>query len=109
MARATKKALNEALKPLFREYDRFALGLLTGGKRVPKPEPIEWGGYKIDISVIRRARVVCNVPAPFSLVEFHYEAFRDGVRVVSWPGRPSFIDALFRYSAKNNIDMTGAA
>lgn len=105
MAKATKKELNAVLAPLFKEYDRFALGLISGGTRVPKPASIEWRGLKLDISVIRRGRVVCNVPAPFSLFEFHYEAFRDGERIVSWPGRPSFIDALFHYHAKRGLEL----
>lgn len=98
--RPTKKALNEALKPLYAAYDRFALGLTTGGTRVARPQPIEWNGLTIDIQLIRRSRVLCGVPFPQAVMEFHYEAFRDGQRIVSWSGRPSFIDAVFRALSK---------
>ena len=96
MSRPTKKELNEALRPLFRAYDRYALGLCTGGTRVPRPDPIEWRGLTFNISLIRRGRAIPGVPFPFAVMEFHYEAFLDGARLVSWPGRPEFIDRVFR-------------
>jgi hypothetical protein len=98
--RPTKKELNEALKPLFAAYDRYALALMRG-ERPPVPEAIEWRGMTFRIQLVRRGHVVCNVPAPFSCFEFHYEAFVDGKRVASWPGRPSFIDVVFRWMAAN--------
>lgn len=103
MSKPTKKELNAALVPLFKAYDRYALGLTTGGKRVPKPEPIEWRGMSIDIALVRRARPVCGVPFPFALFEFWYEASIDGKRVVQVGGRPSFIDAVFGWRARNGV------
>lgn len=105
MSRATKKGLNEALKPLFAEADRYALGLTTGGTRAPRHTPISWRGFTIDIAIIRRARVVTGVPFPFACFEFWYEASLDGKVVVQVGGRPSFIDALFHYCARNNVDL----
>ncbi len=106
MAKATKKALNEALKPLFAEYDRYALGFLNMPK-VAKPQAIEWRGFTIDIQLVRRSKVVCNVPFPFACFEFWYEASLDGKRIIQMGGRPSFIDAVFAYCHRNNIDLKG--
>lgn len=106
MARATKKVLNEALKPIFAQADRYALGLTTGGTKAPRHEPIIWRGLKIDIQIVKRSRVICNVPFPFAVFEFWYEASRDGKRIVGgFSGRPSFIDAVFRYHAREGIEL----
>lgn len=108
MAKATKKELNAVLAPLFKEYDRFALGLTSSSApRIAKPKPIHWRGYDLDIQVVKRGKVVCGVPFPFAVFEFWYEAKRDGKLVVQVGdgGRPSFINALFRYSVRNNIEL----
>jgi hypothetical protein len=106
MAKATKKELNSVLSPLFKEYDRFALGLTTGGNRVPKPAAIEWRGLSLDIQVVRRARAVCGVPFPFAVFEFWYEASQNGKMIVQVGGRPSFIDAVFRCAAKGLLTIS---
>ncbi len=38
----------------------------------PKGGVIHWHKYTIEISMCKRARVVCNVPTPFSLFTFNY-------------------------------------
>lgn len=104
MTRATKKELNEVLKPLFKAYDRYALGFLTVFK-VAKPDAIEWRGLTIDMEISRRRRVVCNVPMPFSVYEFSYNVKIEGKKVICVNGRPSFIDAVFSYCKRNNINL----
>jgi hypothetical protein len=95
-AKPTKKELNEALKPLFAQADRYALGRTTGGQPAPRHTPINWRGLVIDIQLVRRSQVLTGVPFPFAVFEFWYVAKRDGVRVVGGiSGRPSFIDAVF--------------
>lgn len=96
MTRATKKELNEVLKPLYKAYDRYALGFTTGGTAVEKPQALEWRGLKIDIQLVRRSKILTGVPFPQAVIEFHYRAFKDNRLVTQWTGRPSFIDAVFR-------------
>lgn len=106
MPRVTKKELNLVLVPMFKAADLYALGLCANGREAPRHEPITWRGFKMDIQVVRRPRVVCGVPFPFALFEFWYEGKHDGKRVVAASTRPEFIDALFRYCARNGINLS---
>lgn len=101
---ATKKQLNEVLKPMFKAWDRYALGLTTGGTSVPLPKPIQWEGYEINIQLVRLSRVLCNVPFPFACFEFLYQASKNGKRVVGGQTfRGEFIDALFRHMKRELV------
>ncbi|AGS81127.1 hypothetical protein [Caulobacter phage Cr30] len=101
---ATKKQLNEVLKPMFKAWDRYALGLTTGGTPAPLPQPIQWEGYEISIQLVRRGRVLCGVPFPFALFEFWYQASKEGKRVVGGQTiRGEFIDALFKRMKKEMV------
>lgn len=101
----TKKSLNEALAPLFKAYDRHALGIMGTMPKTPRPQPITWRGLTVDIALVRRPRIVCNVPAPFSAMEFLYEARRDGQKIVAQSGRPNFVDAVFAWHNRNGVEL----
>ena len=103
MTKPTKKALNEALKPLFKAYDRYALGLTGSAVRTEKPQPIMWEGYELDIAIARRNQIVRNVPFPFAVFEFEYRAKLDGQLVVAISGRPSFTGELMHHLRKRSI------
>jgi hypothetical protein len=69
----------------------------THGKAMPGDGPaIEWNGYTIEISMCRRARVVCNVPTPFSLFTFNYCLKHDGKQLAHGTTLPEFTTHAMR-------------
>ena len=52
---------------------------------------IEWNGFTIEFSMCRRARVVCNVPTPYSLMTFNYCLKRDGKQLAHGTTLPEFV------------------
>lgn len=99
----TKKSLREALKPLREKAEREGLAWMGGSR--PVRHEIEWDGlpgYRISFMLVRRARVVCNVPAPYSAMEINYDLRRlsDGRVVASYQNGAEFIDGVFRLMAR---------
>lgn len=98
--RLTKKALREALTPLRMATERAALAMMAG-TRQPPVTPVEFNGVTIDTQIVRRARVVCGVPAPYYAVEIWYEAKdADGKRVLSAGNGGEFVNAYFHMLAR---------
>jgi hypothetical protein len=91
MKKLTKKMLHEVAAPAVKAAHRYANNYLIGYKpnplpagvvvhhgETPKAGLVEWEGFTIEISMARRARVVCRVPTPFSLYTFNYCLKKDG-------------------------------
>lgn len=71
--------------------------VVTHGASHPADGPIiEWNGYTIEISMCRRARVVCNVPTPFSLFTFNYCLKRNGKQLAHGTTLPEFVTHAMR-------------
>lgn len=110
MPKLTKKALKAVAAPAVKAAHRYANNYLMGIKPNPCPagvvvthndkEPpkgglVEWEGFTIEVSMARRARVVCRVPTPFSLYTFNYCLKRDGEQWAHGMTLPEFLDAVF--------------
>lgn len=77
MGRAAQNAVNA-----FLNGQGFSLtpGFVTSHNlgETPKAGLVEWEGFTLEISASKRARIVCNVPTPFSLYTFNYCLKLDG-------------------------------
>lgn len=100
MAR-TKKSLREAIRPLRQEAERQGLAWMAGGK--PVRSSIEWEGLTISFTLIRRARVVCNVPAPYYAMEIWYHTHNADGRKFEYSNGTEFVDGIFRAFARGLI------
>ena len=109
MKKLTRKALHAAMAPLAKATHRYANNFLIGMKPNPRPagvvvhhgeEPlagvVQWEGFTLEASMIRRARVVCNVPTPFSLFTFNYCLKLDGKQLAHGGTLPEFLDNAMR-------------
>ncbi len=106
----TRKALHEIAAPMAKAAHRAVNGYLNGEKLVltpgfvathnanetPKGGAVEWEGFTLEVSACRRARVVCNVPTPFSLYTFNYCLKRDGRQLTHGMTLPEFLDNAMR-------------
>jgi hypothetical protein len=105
-AKLTKKAMREAVTPFRKAAERFGCSLLTGGPRgVPKPSPLEWNGFTIDVEYVRRSRVVCGVPAPHYALEFWYSVTHaeHGQLCRGVTGSVAAIDAAFTVMRRRGV------
>ena len=105
MARPTKKELRLALVDYRKAAERYALGLMTGGKDAPWYGSLAWRGLTIKISIVRRSRIVCGVPAPYSCFELWHEAEKDGKMIIQTGNGASFIDAVFHRVARGALEL----
>lgn len=99
----TKKGLREALKPLRQEAERQGLAWMDGKK--PVRSFIEYEGLRIGFTLIRRGRVICNVPAPYFAMEIHYSVWCEGRKVFERPNGGEFVDALPRWLASHPAEV----
>ena len=74
-----------------------------GSTEAPKAGAIEWEGFTVEISMCRRARVVCGVPTPFSLFTFNYCLKRDGKQITHGATLPEFVDHVMRHLRKQGL------
>lgn len=56
----------------------------------------EFEGFKIEVSACRRARVVCNVPTPFSLFTFNICLKKGGTQLAHGQTMGEFEDSAMR-------------
>ena len=116
-ARLTRKALQEAARPVAKAAARYANNYLLDVKPNPCPPGlvtshacytpfdgavVEWEGFTIEATICRRPRVVCGVPTPYSLFTFNY-CLKLGDRQLAH-GRtlPEFLDNAMR-AAKREL------
>lgn len=118
MARLLKKDLHAFVAPFIKAAHRYANDACVNGMRTKLEVPagvvvthgsshpsdgdrIEWEGYTIEISMCRRARVVCNVPTPFSLFTFNYCLKFEGRQLAHGQTLPEFLTHAMRAIAKH--------
>ena len=64
------------------------------------PVEVEWEGFAIEVTTCRRARVVCNVPTPYSLFTFNYCLKRDGRQLAHGTTTAEFLTHALRAAKK---------
>lgn len=113
----TRKALDAFVAPHFKAAVRYANNhcvhftpnpvpagvVVSHGEGNPKAGEIQFEGYTIEISMCRRARVVCGVPTPFSLYTFNYCLKRDGKQLAHGMTKPEFLDHAMRAIKKEGF------
>ncbi len=109
MAKLTQKDLQAAMQPLRRAAERIARDGMFGNKLnaddlVIFRAGIEWHGYTIKAQLIRKSRVSCGVPAPYSLYQIHYGATHPehGPICSGWEAG-SFRGEFLRHVARRNL------
>lgn len=117
MPKLLKKDLNAFVSPIIKAAHRYANDYCVNGMTTKLFVPagvvlshnratpsdgavVEWEGFTIEISMCRRARVVCNVPTPFSLLTFNYCLKRDGKQLAHGTTKPEFLTHAMRAIAK---------
>lgn len=118
MAKLLKKDLDAFVAPLIKAVHRYVneycvqgmvkpslsvpAGMVTTHNAVMKGDgaTVEWEGFTIEFTCCRRARVVCNVPTPFSLFTFNYCLKRDGKQLAHGSTKPEFLTHAMRAVAK---------
>ena len=98
--RPSKKALREALVPLRKAAENYAMEHLVWARPCANPKPVEFAGYQIDVNFIRRPRVVCGVPFPYAVLWIEYVAKR-GEQKISGENGGEFVDRFFRFANFN--------
>ncbi|QWY83594.1 hypothetical protein [Rhizobium phage RHph_X2_26] len=110
MAKLTRKDLHAVVAPMAKAAHRAVNAYCVGQKFVappgfvrshnlndpPQAGAVEWEGFTLEVTSSRRARVVCNVPTPFSLFTFNYCLKRDGKQLAHGTTIPEFLDAAMR-------------
>ncbi|CAB4131782.1 hypothetical protein UFOVP131_53 [uncultured Caudovirales phage] len=120
MARLLKKDLQAFFSPIVKEAHRYANDACVHGMRTKLTVPagvvvthgsshpadgsvVEWNGYTLEISMCRRARVVCNVPTPFSLFTFNYCIKFEGRQLAHGTTMPEFLTHAMRAIARHKV------
>jgi hypothetical protein len=106
MAKLLKKDLIAAVQPLRRSAERLALAEMNGAKRNSDDLAIyqagvDFHGYNVKVSIIRKARISPGIPAPYSMCQLRYSITHPihGQMVAGWdaPSLPGqFFIALHR-------------
>ena len=111
MTRLTRKALHAVAAPVAKAAARYANNDILCQKPNPVPAglvtchsgphpgdglTVEWEGFTIEASICRRARVVCNVPTPYSLFHFNYCLKLDGRQLAHGTTLPEFLTHAMR-------------
>lgn len=96
MARAANLAINAVcLSERFVPTPGYVSSHILPGT-VPPAGAVEWEGFTLEWSACRRARVVCNVPTPYSLYTFMYCLKRGGKPLAYGSTIPEFLDSAMR-------------